>query len=73
VITTLSAIRTVFPDRLIGASLSKNNAAELLSTIRGELVFANALNDTSGCDRGIKELARKSSEMCHYQSCKPPE
>ena len=46
-------------DKLVGAGLSKNHAAELLSTITGALVVANALKDTAAYDRATKELMRK--------------
>jgi TetR/AcrR family transcriptional regulator, transcriptional repressor for nem operon len=50
-------------DKLIDAGLSKNNAAQLLSTITGAMVVANALGDTSAYDRATKELMRKSSGL----------
>ena len=48
-------------DKLVGAGLSKNQAAELLSTITGALVVANALHDPSAYDRATRELVRKSN------------
>jgi TetR/AcrR family transcriptional regulator, transcriptional repressor for nem operon len=47
-------------DKLVDAGLSKNNAAEFLSTITGALVVANALGDASAYDRATRELVRRS-------------
>jgi TetR/AcrR family transcriptional regulator, transcriptional repressor for nem operon len=49
-------------NKLIDAGLSKNAAAELLSTITGALVVANALGDASVYDRATRELMRKSTD-----------
>jgi TetR/AcrR family transcriptional repressor of nem operon len=49
-------------DKLVNAGLSKNAAAEFLSTITGALVVANALSDASAYDRATKELVRKSPD-----------
>lgn len=46
-------------DKLVGAGLSKGGAAEVLSTITGALVVANALNDKGAYDRATRELMRK--------------
>jgi TetR/AcrR family transcriptional repressor of nem operon len=48
-------------DKLVAGGLSSNGAAELLSTITGALVVANALDDRTAYDRATKELVRKSS------------
>jgi TetR/AcrR family transcriptional repressor of nem operon len=46
-------------DKLIAEGLSATSAAELLSTITGALVVANALGDTSMYDRATRELLRQ--------------
>jgi TetR/AcrR family transcriptional repressor of nem operon len=50
-------------DKLVAGGLSSNGAAELLSTITGALVVANALDDRTAYDRATKELVRKSSAL----------
>jgi TetR/AcrR family transcriptional repressor of nem operon len=45
-------------DKLKAEGLSANNAAELLSTITGAMVIANALNDLAAYDRATKKLLR---------------
>src|SRR6201997_3074719 len=46
-------------DKLIAEGLSPSNAAEVLSTITGALVVANALGDTAAYDRAIRDLLRQ--------------
>ncbi len=45
-------------DKLVAGGLSANSAAELLATITGAMVVANALNDTAAYDRATSELIR---------------
>jgi TetR/AcrR family transcriptional regulator, transcriptional repressor for nem operon len=54
---------TMCIDKLVEGGLSRNSAAEFLSTITGALVVANALNDASAYDRATKALVRKSSGL----------
>src|SRR4029077_4853690 len=46
-------------DKLVAEGLSANNAAEVLSTITGALVVANALGDTAAYDRATSDLLRQ--------------
>jgi TetR/AcrR family transcriptional repressor of nem operon len=46
-------------DKLIAEGLSPSRASEVLSTITGALVVANALGDTAAYDRATSELMRK--------------
>jgi TetR/AcrR family transcriptional regulator, transcriptional repressor for nem operon len=46
-------------DKLVAEGLSTGNAAEVLSTITGALVVANALGDTAAYDRATKDLLRR--------------
>jgi TetR/AcrR family transcriptional repressor of nem operon len=46
-------------DKMIAEGLSPGNAAEVLSTITGALVVANALGDTAAYDRATEELLRQ--------------
>ena len=48
-------------DKLIAGGLSPSKAAEVLSTITGALVLANALGDTAEYDRATRDLLRKSA------------
>jgi TetR/AcrR family transcriptional repressor of nem operon len=43
-------------DKLTAEGLSPNKAAEVLSTITGALIVANALGDTAAYDRATREL-----------------
>jgi len=43
-------------DKLVAEGLSPSNAAEVLSTITGALVVANALGDTAAYDRATSDL-----------------
>jgi TetR/AcrR family transcriptional repressor of nem operon len=43
-------------DKLVAEGLSPSNAAEVLSTITGALVVANALGDTAAYDRATGDL-----------------
>ena len=43
-------------DKLVEEGLSPNNAAEVLSTITGALVLANALGDTAAYDRATGDM-----------------
>ena len=44
--------------KMIGQGLPPADAANLLSTITGALVVANALRDTAEYDRATRELVR---------------
>jgi TetR/AcrR family transcriptional repressor of nem operon len=46
-------------DKLVAGGLSANSAAELLATITGAMVVANALNDLAAYDRATRELSRQ--------------
>ena len=46
-------------DKLVEEGLSPSNAAEVLSTITGALVVANALGDTAAYDRATSDLLRQ--------------
>jgi TetR/AcrR family transcriptional repressor of nem operon len=45
-------------DKLVAGGLSPNRAAEVLATITGALVLANALGDTAEYDRATRDLLR---------------
>jgi TetR/AcrR family transcriptional regulator, transcriptional repressor for nem operon len=45
-------------DKLVAEGLSPSNAADVLSTITGALVLANALGDTAEYDRATSDLLR---------------
>ena len=45
--------------KLVEEGLSANSAAQLLATITGAMVVANALNDTAEYDRATSELTRE--------------
>jgi len=47
--------------KLVAEGLSPGKAAEVLSTITGALVLANALGDTAEYDRATRDLLRKSA------------
>ncbi len=49
-------------DKLVAEGLSPRSAAELLSTITGALVVANALGDTAEYDRATSHLRRRGEE-----------
>lgn len=46
-------------DKLVAGGLSANRAAELLATITGAMIVANALNDLAVYDRATRELLRE--------------
>src|ERR1700741_3179618 len=46
-------------DKLVAEGLSASKAAEVLSTITGALVLANALGDTAEYDRATRDLLRQ--------------
>jgi TetR/AcrR family transcriptional repressor of nem operon len=46
-------------DKLVAEGLSPSRAAEVLSTITGALVVANALGDTAEYDRATRDLLRQ--------------
>jgi TetR/AcrR family transcriptional repressor of nem operon len=46
-------------DKLVAEGLSPGKAAEVLSTITGALVLANALGDTAEYDRATRDMLRK--------------
>jgi TetR/AcrR family transcriptional repressor of nem operon len=48
-------------DKLVAAGLSPSKAAEVLSTITGALVLANALGDTAEYDRATRDLLRQNA------------
>lgn len=48
-------------DKLVAQGLSPGKAAEVLSTITGALVLANAFGDTAEYDRATRDLLRKSA------------
>jgi TetR/AcrR family transcriptional regulator, transcriptional repressor for nem operon len=48
-------------DKLVAEGLLPGKAAEVLSTITGALVLANALRDTAEYDRATRDLLRKSA------------
>ena len=48
-------------EKLVAEGLSPSQAAEVLSTITGALVVANALGDTAEYDRATRDLLRKSA------------
>lgn len=48
-------------DKLVAEGLSPGKAAEVLSTITGALVLANALGDTAEYDRATRELLHQSA------------
>jgi TetR/AcrR family transcriptional repressor of nem operon len=45
-------------DKLVAAGLSPSRATEVLSTITGALVLANAFGDTAEYDRATRDLLR---------------
>jgi TetR/AcrR family transcriptional regulator, transcriptional repressor for nem operon len=45
-------------DKLIDGGLPTNSAAEVLSTITGAMVVANALGDMTAYDRATRDLIR---------------
>src|ERR1700719_1816886 len=48
-------------DKLVAEGLSPSKAAEVLSTITGALVLANALGDTAEYDRATRDLLRQNA------------
>jgi TetR/AcrR family transcriptional repressor of nem operon len=46
-------------DKLVAEGVAPSTAAELLSTITGALVVANALGDPTAYDRAIGDLLRQ--------------
>jgi TetR/AcrR family transcriptional regulator, transcriptional repressor for nem operon len=60
-------------DKLVAGGLSPSKAAEVLSTITGALVLANALGDTAEYDRATRDLLRKSAAArADHQSPRRP-
>jgi TetR/AcrR family transcriptional regulator, transcriptional repressor for nem operon len=59
--------------KLVAEGLSPGKAAEVLSTITGALVLANALRDTAEYDRATRDLLRKSAAALadHHGSRRP--
>jgi TetR/AcrR family transcriptional repressor of nem operon len=45
-------------DKLVEEGLSSDEASQLLATITGALVVANAVNDLSAYDRATREFSR---------------
>jgi len=61
-------------DKLVAGGLSPSKAAEVLSTITGALVLANALGDTAEYDRATRDLLRKSAAArADHQGPRRPE
>ena len=60
-------------DKLVAEGLSPSKAAEVLSTITGALVVANALGDTAEYDRATRDLLRKGAAALadHHGSRRP--
>jgi TetR/AcrR family transcriptional regulator, transcriptional repressor for nem operon len=56
-------------DKLVAGGLSPSKAAEVLSTITGALVLANALGDTAEYDRATRDLLRKSAAARADHQC----
>jgi TetR/AcrR family transcriptional regulator, transcriptional repressor for nem operon len=50
-------------DKLIAEGLSPSNAAEVLSTITGALVIANALGETAAYDHATSDLLRQREAL----------
>jgi TetR/AcrR family transcriptional regulator, transcriptional repressor for nem operon len=50
-------------DKLVAEGLSPSNAAQVLSTITGALVLANALGDTAEFDRATSDLLRQRAAV----------
>jgi TetR/AcrR family transcriptional repressor of nem operon len=48
-------------DKLVAAGLAPNKAAELLSTLVGATILANALGDRTEYDRATKDRAKRES------------
>jgi TetR/AcrR family transcriptional repressor of nem operon len=46
-------------DKLVAAGLSANSAAEVLATITGAMIVANALNDIAAYDHATSKLRIK--------------
>jgi TetR/AcrR family transcriptional repressor of nem operon len=46
-------------EKLVAEGLSPNKAAEVLSTVTGALVLANALGDTAEYDRATRDLSKR--------------
>jgi TetR/AcrR family transcriptional repressor of nem operon len=60
-------------DKLIAEGLSPSKAAEVLSTITGALVVANALGDTAEFDRGTRDLLRqRAAALAHRHGPRGP-
>ena len=59
VATEVKAFFKMCQDKLVATGLSPSRAAEVLSTITGALVVANALGDTAAYDRATSELVRQ--------------
>jgi TetR/AcrR family transcriptional repressor of nem operon len=49
-------------DKLVASGLSPNSAADLLATITGAMVVANALNDIAAYDRATRQLMAAQSQ-----------
>lgn len=58
VATEVKAFFKMCLDKLIAAGLAPSNAAEVLSTLTGALVVANALGDRAAYDRATADLLR---------------
>jgi len=60
-------------DKLIAAGLPSSGAAELLSTITGAMVVANALGDMTAYDRATRDLIRQRDTIAQVSARKPAE
>src|ERR1700732_1646908 len=60
-------------DKLIAGGLPSNSAAELLSTITGAMVVANALGDMTAYDRATRDLIRLNTTTAQVSARKPAE
>ena len=58
-------------DKLVAEGLSANNAAEVLSTITGALVVANALGDTAAYDRATSDLLPSARGSTTSRTARP--
>jgi TetR/AcrR family transcriptional repressor of nem operon len=61
-------------DKLVAAGLSPSKAAEVLSTITGALVLANAFGDTAEYDRATRDLLRhRAASLADRRGRRGPE
>jgi TetR/AcrR family transcriptional repressor of nem operon len=61
-------------DKLVEAGLSPSKAAEVLATMTGALVIANALGDTAEYDRATRDLLRhRAAALADRRGARGPE